>query len=131
MLLSGSTDGLVNLYDTTIADEDDALLQVIKHSSVHHAGFLSEDSVYALSHDELFSAHPLTNPDDDNLSAAASAAPVHFGDLRPALECEYVVQVLSNPSGNYIAAGNARLVHQSCSPLRPRPLPSLRLVICS
>src|SRR5699024_11116465 len=103
-----STDGLVNIYDTTIADEDDALLQVIKHSSIHHAGFLSEDTVYALSHDELFSVHPLTNPDDEGSNA--SAAPVHFGDIRPALDCEYVAQVLSGPSGNYIAAGNARLV---------------------
>ena len=111
MLLSGSTDGLVNIYDTSITDEDDALLQVIKHSSVHHAGFLNPNTVYALSHDELFSIHPLTNPDDDNNDNDPAAAAVHFGDLRPTLEVEYVAQILSTPSGNYIAAGNTRLVH--------------------
>ncbi|KAL1952785.1 hypothetical protein VTO42DRAFT_4262 [Malbranchea cinnamomea] len=103
ILLSGSTDGLVNIYDTTVTDEDDAGLQVIKHSSIHRAGFLDDQTIFALSHDEIFSIHPLTNPDDD---ATESAAPVHFGDVRPSLECEYVVQILSSPSGAYIAAGS-------------------------
>lgn len=102
-MLSGSTDGLVNLYDINIQDEDDTLLQVINHGSVHHAGFLSEDAVYALSHDETFSIHPITNPDSE---ADSDPNPIQFGDLRPRLHCEYVVQALGSNQGTYLAAGN-------------------------
>ncbi|OJJ45622.1 hypothetical protein ASPZODRAFT_133478 [Penicilliopsis zonata CBS 506.65] len=101
ILLSGSTDGLVNIYDTTIQDEDDALVQVINHGSVHHAGFLSPDTVYALSHDEVFSIHPMTNPDDPQ----KEPEPVLFGDLREPLACEYVVQLCPGGAG-YLAVGN-------------------------
>ena len=105
VLLSGSTDGLVNLYDINVADEDDALLQVINHGSIHHAGFLSETAVYALSHDETFSIHPITNPDSEGEN---ESSPIQFGDLRPSLGCEYVVQTLTsdNGQGSYLAAGN-------------------------
>lgn len=104
VLLSGSTDGLVNIYDTTIADEDDALLQVINHGSIHHAGFLSTEAIYALSHDEVFSIHPITDPDSNKTEDEPS--PVQFGDLRQPLQCEYVVQTLAGNGGIYLAAGN-------------------------
>lgn len=107
VLLSGSTDGLVNLYDINIPDEDDALLQVINHGSIHHAGFLSETAVYALSHDETFAIHPITNPDS---AADEDVSPIQFGDLRPSLGCEYVVQTLGNDHGSYLAAGNTTSV---------------------
>ncbi|RAL13212.1 WD repeat protein [Aspergillus homomorphus CBS 101889] len=100
--LSGSTDGLVNIYDTNITDEDDALVQVINHGSVHHAGFLDEKTVYALSHDEDFAIHPTTDPDDQT----QGAEPIQFNDLRQPLNCEYVVQLCQNSQGQYIAAGN-------------------------
>jgi hypothetical protein len=105
VLLSGSTDGLVNLYDINVTDEDDALLQVVNHGSIHHAGFLSETAVYALSHDETFSIHPITNPDSEEEN---ESSPIQFGDLRPSLGCEYVVQTLTsdNGQGSYLAAGN-------------------------
>ncbi|KAJ5682688.1 hypothetical protein N7462_005853 [Penicillium macrosclerotiorum] len=102
ILLSGSTDGLVNVYDTTVVDEDEALVQVINHGSVHHAGFLSERTIYALSHDEHFSVHPATDPDDP----AQDPEPVHFDDVRDPLGCEYVVQMCVGSQGPYIAAGN-------------------------
>ncbi|KAI9932071.1 hypothetical protein ASPWEDRAFT_154529 [Aspergillus wentii DTO 134E9] len=102
ILLSGSTDGLVNIYDTTIEDEDDALVQVINHGSVHHAGFLSENTIYALSHDEDFSVHPATDPDDET----QEPDPVQFGDLREPLACEYIAQLCIGSQGPYIAAGN-------------------------
>ncbi|EAW07370.1 WD repeat protein [Aspergillus clavatus NRRL 1] len=102
ILLSGSTDGLVNIYDTTITDEDDALVQVINHGSVHHAGFLSERTIFALSHDEDFSVHPATDPDQQT----AEPKPIHFGDLREPLGCEYIAQVCVSSQGAYIAAGN-------------------------
>lgn len=106
ILLSGSTDGLVNIYDTTVTDEDDALVQVINHGSVHHAGFLSESTIFALSHDEQFSIHPATNPDDPG----QEPEPVDFDDLREPLGVEYVVQVCMGGQGPYIAAGNKMYV---------------------
>ena len=94
-MLSGSTDGLVNIYDTAIADEEEALIQIINHgSSIHHAGFLSNTEVYALSHDENLSVHHLTNPDED----IATEVPSKLGDLRSVLHCEYIVDIV--PSGN-------------------------------
>ncbi|KAL8926928.1 MAG: hypothetical protein Q9172_001589 [Xanthocarpia lactea] len=84
VLLSGSTDGLVNLYDTTITDEDDALTQVFNHgSSIAHTGFLSDHEVFALSHDEMLSIY-----DDTDSDIAEAPMRVHaFGDLRPQLQC--------------------------------------------
>ncbi|KAJ5096734.1 hypothetical protein N7456_007455 [Penicillium angulare] len=104
ILLSGSTDGLVNVYDTTITDEDDALVQVINHGSVHHAGFLSNSAIYALSHDEHFSVHPVTNP--DSTEQEPEPEPVEFNDLREPLACEYVVQLCMGAQVPFIAAGN-------------------------
>ncbi|KAL8815471.1 MAG: hypothetical protein Q9223_005383 [Gallowayella weberi] len=89
-LLSGSTDGLVNLYDTTISDEDDALTQVFNHgSSIAHAGFLSDHHVFALSHDEIFSIYNFT----DSVHNDASKSLQTFGDLRAQLQCEYIVDL--------------------------------------
>ncbi|THC95627.1 hypothetical protein EYZ11_004889 [Aspergillus tanneri] len=102
LLLSGSTDGLVNIYNTTITDEDDALVQVINHGSVHHAGFLTERTIYALSHDEVFSIHPATDPDEQT----QEPDPVQFGDLRQPLGCEYIAQLCIGSQGPYVAAGS-------------------------
>ncbi|KKA24237.1 WD domain protein [Rasamsonia emersonii CBS 393.64] len=91
VLLSGSTDGLVNIYDTTITDEDEALLQVINHGSIHRAGFLSEKAVYALSHDEVFAIHPMTDPDSKD-----DPSPIQFGDLRQPLSYVPVLSMASS-----------------------------------
>lgn len=108
MLLSGSTDGLVNIYDTTVAEEEDALMQVVKHSSIHHAGFLQDKAIYALSHDEMLSVHPVTSA-DENDNHVDEVKAVEFGDLRPVLKAEYVVQVLVDAAGSYVASGRTRL----------------------
>ena len=111
-LLSGSTDGLVNIYDTRIADENDALCQVINHGSVHHAGFLDDRTVYALSHDEVFSIYPVTDPDDHQMSSDEDQQwPIQFGNLREPLGCEYVAQLWLGSAGQpYVAAGNKAYV---------------------
>lgn len=77
-------------------------MQVINHGSVHHAGFLSERAIYALSHDEVFSIHPATDPDEQ----AQEPDPLQFGDLREPLGCEYIAQLCIGSQGPYIAAGN-------------------------
>ncbi|KAL2370794.1 hypothetical protein RJ035_001439 [Blastomyces gilchristii] len=104
VLLSGSTDGLVNIYDTTISDEDEALLQVFNHGSIHRAGFFGEHAIYALSHDEVFSVHPLNNPDEN----AVEPAPIQFGDLRPVLQNDYVAQVLDVRGDMFVVSGKTR-----------------------
>lgn len=100
MLLSGSTDGLVNIYDTTIADEEDALYQTINHGhSISHAGFLSNTDIFALSHDEKYSMYELVVNPEENVE---EPLPVHFGDMREKLGGEYVANVLTRPDGGAV-----------------------------
>jgi hypothetical protein len=101
VLLSGSTDGLVNLFDTKVSEEEDALYQTINHgSSIHHAGFLTNVDIFALSHDEKFSMYEMvTNPEE----TVEEPPPFHFGDLRERLGCEYVANILPRPGGSAVA----------------------------
>jgi hypothetical protein len=101
ILLSGSTDGLVNLFDTKVPDEDDALHQTINHgSSIHHAGFLTDVNIFALSHDEKFSMYEMVTTLDETVE---EPPPVHFGDLRENFGCDYIANVLSRPGGTAVA----------------------------
>jgi hypothetical protein len=92
LLLSGSTDGLVSVFDAEVAEEEDALMQVLNpRSAVHCAGFLAEDQVYALSTDEQFWVYGL----EKTGTAEEEALPVkEFGDVRTELGCMYVVDVV-------------------------------------
>ena len=105
-LLSGSTDGLINIFDTTITDENEAILQITNHgSSIHQAGFLSPTEFYALSHDEIFSTYHL---DMDN-GETKDVPPTLFGDLRTRLDCEYVANILNPGDGSFfLSAGTYR-----------------------
>lgn len=97
ILLSGSTDGLVNLYDTTVTDEEDALHQTINHgSSIHRAGFIDDVNIYALSHDEKFAMYTMITNVAENVEEPPS---VQLGDLREILGCDYVATVLARPGG--------------------------------
>jgi SEL1 protein len=106
VLLSGSTDGLINIFNTDITDEDEALYQVINHgSSIHHGGFLNDTDIFALSHDEKFSVYKIANPDE----SVEEPAPVVFGDIRPKLGCEYAVGLTKTKAdGTILAVGNHR-----------------------
>ncbi|QSS65291.1 WD domain-containing protein [Histoplasma capsulatum] len=117
VLLSGSTDGLVNIYDTTISDEDEALLQVVNHGSIHRAGFLAEHAIYALSHDEVFSIHPFNNPDENAVEPAA----IQFGDLRPVLQSDYVAQVLHGRGAAFVVSGKTSEQRLDLTPLVSSP----------
>ncbi|KAK9480312.1 WD40-repeat-containing domain protein [Lipomyces japonicus] len=102
LLLSGSTDGLVVKYDTTISDEDDAVMQVVNNgASIHSAGFLG-DNMYALSHMETFSIYRPTNKHDETEEEDINNQPILFGDIREPWDCEYVVGV----GKGYIAIGS-------------------------
>ncbi|KAF3913857.1 hypothetical protein ABW21_db0203043 [Orbilia brochopaga] len=91
LLLSGSTDGLINIYNMNITEEDDALHQVVNHgSSIHHAGFIAGDAIYGLSHDENLSVYKLADPNED----VEEPKPVVFGDVRQRFGCEYAIDML-------------------------------------
>ncbi|ODV75298.1 uncharacterized protein CYBJADRAFT_117563, partial [Cyberlindnera jadinii NRRL Y-1542] len=106
-LLSGSTDGYVNIYDLTIPEEDDSLYQVINFASIHSAGWLSANRIYTLSHMETFAIHELNDRSDSNVEPQ----PLEFGDVRDKWECEYVVDVYPG----FIAKGsNSRFIASLC-----------------
>ena len=79
---------------------------MINHGSVHHAGFLGEAAIYALSHDEVFSIHPVNSPDQNAVEPVA----VQFGDLRTMLRCDYVIQLIGVGGETYVAAGSTRFL---------------------
>ncbi|KAF2216088.1 hypothetical protein CERZMDRAFT_34638 [Cercospora zeae-maydis SCOH1-5] len=97
VLLSGSTDGLVSIFNVNHDDEDDALQQVLNpRSAVHCAGFMAHDQAYVVSTDEQYSIYTLakTASDEEELPP-----PLQFGDVRQKLDCMYVIDVLVQPDG--------------------------------
>jgi WD repeat-containing protein 89 len=131
-LLSGGIDGLVSVFDTNINDEDDSLLQVVNHGPIHKAGFLSDDVIFALSHDEQFSIHavtsdteeavmPLAGPFTDTARTNADdILPVHFGDLRPILQCDYAIDVMQFSDKCFVATGTHSRYVDQCNILLPQ-----------
>jgi len=106
LLLSGSTDGLVNIFDIAKPDEEEALYQVINHgSAVHHTDFLNpSNDIYVLGTDETLSFYALQDPDE----SAEEPAPNHYGDVRAKMGCEYVVKVVWVDTEPYLAVGSHR-----------------------
>ncbi|KAI0396503.1 WD40 repeat-like protein [Xylariaceae sp. FL0594] len=102
ILLSGSTDGLVNICDTKITDEDEVVIQTFNHdSSIHHAAFLNDTEVYALSHDERLALYDMAE------GYEKGAATTDFGDMRSVLGCQYIANITpkANGAGAVIGAG--------------------------
>ncbi|KAL6904826.1 WD40-repeat-containing domain protein [Trichoderma evansii] len=103
LLISGSTDGLVSVHDTTIADEDELTIQTFNHNaSIHDAAFLTPTEVFALSHDETFALYDVAEERTDG------NATQDFGDLRKVLGCQYVANVTTklDGSGAILGAGS-------------------------
>ncbi|KAI1758566.1 WD40-repeat-containing domain protein [Hypoxylon sp. FL1150] len=102
ILLSGSTDGLVNICDTRITDEDEVVIQTFNHdASIHHAAFLNDTEVFALSHDEKLALYDMAENHENGV------ATTDFGDMRNVLGCQYIANVFakSNGAGAVIGAG--------------------------
>jgi WD40 repeat protein len=113
VLLSGSTDGLVNVFDTSVAVEDDAVLQIINNGgAIHHAGLLGND-IYALSTDEHLTVHVPQHQDLER----SDPSPFVMGDLRQHVGCEYAINVLNRAVSPLIAVGN----HSNCQNVRLIP----------
>ncbi|GAB7341980.1 hypothetical protein MBLNU457_g0278t1 [Dothideomycetes sp. NU457] len=121
-LLSSATDGLISLFNTTHADEDDAIIQVLNHySAVQHAGFATADEVYAVSSDEQLSVYGLREEDEPEGDEGVLPATV-LGDVRPVLGVAYVVGVVRGGGAGdevWVCAGDANLSALSLTPLRP------------
>ncbi|KAF2816429.1 WD40 repeat-like protein [Mytilinidion resinicola] len=123
ILLSGSTDSLVNVFDTRKPDEEEALYQVINHSSaIHHAGFLNETDIYALGTDETLSFYQLQSEDD----SVVEPAPKALGDVREGMGLEYVVKVMEVGGEACVVGGSHSSQYLDLIPLR-RPTGDLPL----
>ncbi|KAK3049226.1 hypothetical protein LTR09_009404 [Extremus antarcticus] len=102
VLLSGSTDGLVSLFDLNIEEEEDALQQVLNpRSAVHCAGFLSPSQVYVVTTDEHFSIHSLSEN-----GTGDSSSVLNIGDVRERLQCSYVVDLIPGPQPVLVCGHN-------------------------
>ena len=97
----------MNIFDTNQTEEEDALQSITNHgSSIHHAGFLSSDQFFGLSHDERLAVYQLSSNDSDQGLEANTVR--DFGDVRDALGCDYVVDLIRGPENAVIAAGSHR-----------------------
>lgn len=108
LLLSSSTDGLLNIFDTSQTDEEDALYQVINHrSAIAHAGFMYPSTdLYVLGTDETVSFYALQSQKEEE----EEPSPKVFGDVREGLGCEYLVDMHWVGGRPYLAAGTHRYV---------------------
>lgn len=110
LLLTGGDDGVVCVFDSRIDEEQDSLLQAISHGPIHKAGFFGHSDIYALSSDQILALHALTIDDAED-ETSPTIAPDQLGDLRPAIPCEYVIDVLQSGLDHVVACGSHRLVH--------------------
>lgn len=125
-LLSGSTDGCVNVYDMREHDEDDLLHQVINFLSVHTCHFLPDSRIGCLSHIETFAVHSLNN---SNYEVVSERPPFDFGDMRAVLpECEYVIDVAKTGYAAYGANSSQSFSVCPFDPVREKFDPQQRIV---
>ncbi|CCG20689.1 hypothetical protein CORT_0A03000 [Candida orthopsilosis Co 90-125] len=114
-LMSGSTDGYVNIYDLSKSDEDEALHQVINFGSVHSCHFVTESRISVLTHIETLLFHDLN---DTNYEELVGPKHVDKGDLREQwVDNEYVIDI--SPSG-FAAYGANSLKKLSIIPFNPK-----------
>lgn len=113
-LMSGSTDGCVNIYDLDQEDEEDALHQVINYASVHSCNFIQDKRISVLSHMETLAFYELNNT---NYEKVEEPTPNDMGDVRKLWpDCEYVVDVYPN---GYVACGANSQLKLSLYPFNP------------
>lgn len=110
LLLSGDDGGLVSTFDTSIAEEDEALMLAFDHGPIHKAGFVDSHSIYALSSDQNLALHPSYRGSSDD----ADVSPILHGDLRPIVPCEYVIDLVKSGGRTVVATGSHRYVFNDC-----------------
>jgi len=100
VLISSSTDGLVNTFNTAIEDEDDALISVVNNKSavqVFTPG-IAQNSICILSADEQLAVYSL-------LEDSTSDADIKPWDLREKFKCDYAISMLNTGSEIVLAVG--------------------------
>lgn len=102
-LVSGCDDGLVSVFDTTVDDENDSLIQAFNHGPIHKTGYLSHSAIYALSADQRLSIYPRNLPESDDVQVTQ---PVVFGDVRSIVKCDYVIDILQDQHQPYMVTGS-------------------------
>lgn len=105
LLLSGGGDGLINVLDTSVVDEDDAVLQVLNHgASIHLAQFVGKNEVLAFSHMESASLYRLSY----NQESVPRDEVREYGDVRHALGMDYAISFDAGaPATLYVGKGPA------------------------
>lgn len=104
LLLSGGGDGIVNVIDTTVVDEDEAILQVLNHgASVHLAQFVGKNEVLALSHMETATLYKLSYNQEDVPRDGVK----EYGDIRDALGIDYAISFSSGAQPILFTGSNA------------------------
>ncbi|GMM30334.1 hypothetical protein DAMA08_030790 [Martiniozyma asiatica (nom. inval.)] len=103
VLLSGGTDGLINLYDLDVIEEEDAMIQCINWCSVSSAGFLNTNRIWAKSHMETFATFEISKPqeidpdsvvnDHSDLNLKKSKDDKDYGDIRESWKCNYIIDI--------------------------------------
>ncbi|KAJ3163766.1 WD repeat-containing protein 89 [Geranomyces variabilis] len=93
-MISGSTDGLLCLYNLESQEEDDALYQVVKEDSISKIGFFGPQNeyIYCLTHMETFSLYKFLEGDKV----------FTFGDVRgeaPATKVDYLIDCAYDERG--------------------------------
>ncbi|KAF2272627.1 WD40 repeat-like protein [Westerdykella ornata] len=121
LLLTSSTDNLLSIFDTSAADEEDALYQVINHgSAVAHAGFLlpadgnGEGDIFALGTDETVSFYALQSSKEEDVEPS----PRVMGDVRERLGVEYLVGVMGVGGERCVVGGKHSANALSMIPIR-------------
>ena len=80
---------------------------------MHHANFLSESEVFALSNDEQLSVYKRRDSIEGENEEEEDPPASTFGDVRPVLACDYVVDVLPFSGGGLVCAGSHRRVTEN------------------
>lgn len=105
-LVSSSIDGLINIIDPNIRDEDDAVLTVLNNrSAVQHVKpysgpdfkLLESGQVCAVSQDEKFSVHAVAESTSEEVSSDPEVV-----DLRKELKCDYAIGLLEQQGGGSV-----------------------------
>ena len=103
--MSGSTDGLICLFDISTMVEDDSLYQVIKGDSVSKIGYFgpSNEYIYSMSHMETFSLWRFEEAEKIRT----------YGDVRGIsedLQLDYLINCCYEPASQrlYLIGGSQR-----------------------
>lgn len=117
-LLSGATDGYVNIYNLDVVDEDDAMVQCITFDSVHSADWLSDGRIGVLSHMETFGVFNMSTESDltGESTETKNRGDLEYGDVREKWGCEYVVDFYAP---GYVVGGKNSIGELSVRRLDP------------